>query len=647
MYARPVRRTQAISPFGPGAMVDFPGPVSLIHCGIDAWPFSEDDPNHEEFKIDDEPRLAARLNVKYFVQPPDFRLRTKGENAQQHNLNLCLPFLRFPKWHVCPRCGLMYEGALHDVTAPTCEGPIGSGKHQGNAHPRRRTVQVRFIAACERGHLQDFPWWEWIFRTSTPERSGLRLRMISAGSASLAGVRILCEKEKNGAIQVVKRGSLRGAFHFELGEPSPFSKIEVVCRGENPALGIPSAMESALGCAYELYPLLRGSSNVYFPHVESAIYLPPRDAIAKDEVLEILEDHRVWSFLSLSAEAADNLVCEASANAALNRYYPDRTVRPVELAEAANRKLNGGGEEGFEPVESDAPEVAFRRQEFDLLSRDVEEGYSKKNLLVRRTDIAEYESPISKWFSQVSLVHKLRETRAFVGFSRIYPASELTPVEERSLLARDPKDWLPAVVVRGEGLFLQLREDRIEEWLDGCGLELRGRIGKLEDAWQRLITRRRSTLHRKPTIRFVLLHTFAHLLINQLVFECGYGTASLRERIYCADDSDHPMSAILVYTAAGDSEGSMGGLVRMGRPGRLEPAIRRALDKARWCSSDPVCMEAGGQGPEGCNLAACHSCALLPETACEEQNRLLDRGVVVGTLERPNSGYFSMIPTSA
>ena len=643
MCARPVRRTQAIAPFGPGAMVDFPGPVSLIHCGIDAWPFSEDDPNHEEFKIADEPRLAARLNVRYFVQPPDFRLPTRGASTRQHNLNLRLPFLRFPRWHVCPRCGRMHEGALHDVTAPICKGPIGSGKHRGQHHNPRRTIQVRFIAACERGHLQDFPWWEWMFRTPVPEREGHRLRMISAGTASLAGVRIVCEEDRNDTIQVVERGSLRGAFHFEFGQSSPFSKIDVFCQGENPALGIPSSTQPAPGCGSDLYPLLRGGSNVYFPHVESAIYLPTRDAIAQDEILEILEDHRVWQLLSLSAQAdPDNRVTVAFSQAALNRYYPDRTVTPADLTDAANRRLEGGEGDGFEPVESDTPDIAFRREEFDLLSRDVQNGYSKTNLLIRRTDIEDYESPMSEWFSQVSLVHKLRETRAFVGFSRLYPASRMTPEEERSLLAREPKDWLPAVVVRGEGIFLQLREDRIAQWLQSCGLDLETRTGKLDSAWERLLIRRQYMMRRQPTARFLLLHTFSHLLINQLVFECGYGTASLRERIYCAD-GDHPMAGILIYTADGDSEGSMGGLVRMGRPGRLEPAVRKALDKATWCSSDPVCMEIGSQGPDGCNLAACHSCALVPETTCEEQNRLLDRGVVIGTLQSPKSGFFSFI----
>jgi hypothetical protein len=76
---RPVRRTQAISPFGVGAMIDFPGPVSLIHCGLDAWPFRENDPHHREFRIEDEERLASRLGVRYFVQPIDFRYVRQGK----------------------------------------------------------------------------------------------------------------------------------------------------------------------------------------------------------------------------------------------------------------------------------------------------------------------------------------------------------------------------------------------------------------------------------------------------------------------------------------------------------------------------------------------------------------------------------------
>jgi hypothetical protein len=103
------------------------------------------------------------------------------------------------------------------------------------------------------------------------------------------------------------------------------------------------------------------------------------------------------------------------------------------------------------------------------------------------------------------------------------------------------------------------------------------------------------------------------------------------------------MAGVLIYTAAGDAEGTMGGLVRMGKPGYLEPTLRAALRDATWCSADPVCMELGtraGQGPDSCNVAACHNCALVPETACEEFNRFLDRGVVIGTLEETSIAFF-------
>jgi hypothetical protein len=108
-------------------------------------------------------------------------------------------------------------------------------------------------------------------------------------------------------------------------------------------------------------------------------------------------------------------------------------------------------------------------------------------------------------------------------------------------------------------------------------------------------------------------------------------------------DAHKGMAGVLIYTAAGDSEGTMGGLVRMARPANLLEVFSGALGNARWCSTDPVCMEVGqaGQGPDSCNLAACHGCALLPETSCEEFNRFLDRGLVIGTFSAPDLGFFS------
>ena len=133
--------------------------------------------------------------------------------------------------------------------------------------------------------------------------------------------------------------------------------------------------------------------------------------------------------------------------------------------------------------------------------------------------------------------------------------------------------------------------------------------------------------------------------MNQLTFECGYGSASLRERLFVSTAPRADMVGLLIYTAAGDAEGTLGGLVRMGKPGNVEPVIRRALARAQWCSADPVCMElgtSGGQGPDSSNLAACHNCGLAPETSCEEFNRFLDRGLVVGSLTQPNLAFFAL-----
>jgi hypothetical protein len=139
------------------------------------------------------------------------------------------------------------------------------------------------------------------------------------------------------------------------------------------------------------------------------------------------------------------------------------------------------------------------------------------------------------------------------------------------------------------------------------------------------------------------VHRFAHALINQLVFECGYSTAALRERLYVSADTQAPMAALLIYTAAGDSEGTLGGLVRLGREERFLSTVAHALKRIAWCSADPVCSEVGAQGPDGSNKAACQACLLLPETSCETINRGLDRAVLTGTPTVPDHGFFSAL----
>jgi hypothetical protein len=290
-------------------------------------------------------------------------------------------------------------------------------------------------------------------------------------------------------------------------------------------------------------------------------------------------------------------------------------------------------------VPGDDVETAFRREEYEVLRNSRDE----KQLLIRTNELSEYESIAKDYFSRVNLVSKLRETRALAGFSRIVPENNDGLERRKAMMRRNilppSQSWLPAYIVYGEGIFLEFDEVRLRDWESQPAV-----ASRVSDLDKRYRKQEPKGIPVAVSPRLLLLHTLAHLLMNRLIFECGYGSASLCERLYVSDSQASPMAGILLYTAAGDAEGTMGGLVRMGKKGLLEPMLRRALEGAGWCSADPVCMEMalrGGQGPDSCNLAACHSCALVPETACELFNRFLDRGVVVGDLSNREIGYFN------
>lgn len=703
---RPIRRSQAVSPFGVGAMVDFPGPVSLIHAGLDAWPFDERNPDHREFRVDDEPRLAKRLGVDFFVQPPDYRQVEGGGAEGTVNLGLKLPFLRFPLWHSCPRCGRMFEAKYHHRSAPECLGPIGSGAEKGRSHSRRRTIQVRFVSACQSGHLRDFPWIEWL-GLDRSEWDGIRtdrwLRLISTGSASIAGVVIVAERQDGTGIVEVARRSLAGAFSVEPNGTTALTSMKIMCDGQNPALGQGNGGDDPTDpCGQNLRAVLRGASNLYFGDVRSSIYVPDiEDDSLPQPVLDLLDDHALKRELLNSALATENGTLEPkAAGIILRQRHPESQVKPEVLAAAVNthilheilthprltasalvqkvkvavdgkvsskiladlietaapdwsidpellvepvtawlKRREGLELEGDPQRSEDVSDNTYRAEEYRAFCRDGQDGLPKVNLLVRSKPITSYTDLIRKNFSRVALLDKLRETRAFVGFSRIYASSNMQPDQRWKLISRTKRNWLPAAVVRGEGIFLRFDEERLAQWDREFGALHRERLRQVNRNLQAQAARRQIHVDDASPV-LVLMHTFAHVLVSQLVFDCGYGSSSLRERIYFSDTQPQ-MTGILIYTAAGDSEGTMGGLVRMGEPGQLDRTIARALDRARWCSSDPVCIESTGQGPDNCNLAACHSCALLPETSCEMQNRLLDRGMLIGILDRPEIGFFS------
>ena len=228
--------------------------------------------------------------------------------------------------------------------------------------------------------------------------------------------------------------------------------------------------------------------------------------------------------------------------------------------------------------------------------------------------------------------------RVLKGFSRLVPVEALEG--QLAALSIQPKDWLPGFSVRGEGIFMELAESSLKAW--EANADVQERTAKLQSRLKALHSVR-SIQDRRISARLILIHTLAHVFIRQLAFECGYDSSSLRERLYVSADAERPMAGLMIYTANGDSEGTLGGLVRQGYPGRLEKTLASGIANAAICSSDPLCIESNGQGLFSLNLASCHACGLLPETSCEEGNLLLDRAMLVGTPDKASFGYFSSL----
>jgi hypothetical protein len=245
------------------------------------------------------------------------------------------------------------------------------------------------------------------------------------------------------------------------------------------------------------------------------------------------------------------------------------------------------------------------------------------------------------YLTRVLLLERLREVNALLGFTRVESPDEGGAEQQapRAPLGRQTPDWAPATQVHGEGIFLQFNEDTLRQWGARPAIEAcRIRMMEGHRGWR--IKRQLDPDVGFPGMRYVMLHTLAHLVIRELALECGYNAASIRERVYADNEADKRQAGILIYTAAADSDGTLGGLVELGRPENLGRLLRQSLDRAKICASDPLCAEHDAARDQSLHGAACHACSFVSETSCERGNRYLDRTLVVPTLEEAGAAFF-------
>ncbi|WP_030055256.1 MULTISPECIES: DUF1998 domain-containing protein [Streptomyces] len=640
MNSGSIRRAQLVTPFGVGAMSVLVDGTSVITAGLDHWyPKGDHNLALEEFTVRDW-RLEARLGVAGFRLPPDFR--PTGNGADQRNVRLTVPALRFPLWCFCMYCKRLQTTTLSFQDVVRCK----DGAHAERKGDGPRMSQVPFVAICEDGHLDDFPFDKWVHRSKNPTCKGV-LRLVSTGAGGLEGQVVRCGYDSKGnhdkrlgcgasrSLQGITTGGRRG----DDGQESTVLTEELAgradpyyCSGARPWLH-----EDGGPCDKPVRGALRAAGNVYFPRVESSIYLPQQEGAVTDAMRELMKRPDVGPVMAvvfaLTGAEAPPAMLRNQLPFELFESYSDEQLT------AMYRDMHGiGADNSAEGSDSDdlTSDDIWRYPEFKKIRETPDDD------ALRAADPG-VQADLRSHISRVRSVSVLQETRALRGFTRGRDSELKLPVGKAMLRRRalpPVNDWLPAYVVKGEGIYLELDPDRLAEW--EARDEVQARADKIANRYSHVVADRGGRV-RYLSPRFVMLHTLGHLLVNELVFTCGYSSASLRERLYVSQQGGRDMAGLLIYTAAGDSEGTMGGLVRMARQERLRAVFASALTSAHWCSTDPVCMDAGekGQGPDSCNLAACHGCALLPETSCEEFNRFLDRGLVIGTFDEPTLGFFS------
>ncbi len=608
-----LRPSQVLTTFGIGSIVDLPN-LSVMVMGLEDWPLKDTVEIGEQ-------RLLASVKEVHGEQVRALRSVPVAPDTVQPGpfdpaALVGIPVAPFPRWMVCPYCRRLapLDSDLFKLVTPYRTDQVRF-VHSNCIKPGKppTVVPARFVVACKNGHLDDFPWRDYVHRGPTTCLGGLKLIEPSA-TGRAADIFVKCEGENCNRAR-----PMSDAFMDLSAMP--------VCSARRPHLRDfdGNGCKTPGGQEMRMEPMLQGASNAWFGLTLSALAIPQ----ASGKLQHLVDEH--WTILEkVQSEQNIELLRQVTQQLRdLSEYSPS------EIWQAVQAKRDAEPDDSSEPADLKGPEW-----EVFIDPDSAERG---RDFQLR---MAEPPKRYAKYFDKIVLVERLREVRALIGFSRIESPSDYDnpaafPASQRAKLSRTQPTWIPASEIRGEGLFFHFKEDLVQKWvtkarhLDAIFLEA-------HKQWRS--ARKLEPPHEfYPGVRFVLLHSFAHALIRQLAVECGYTTASLRERIYSrSPGEDKPeMAGVLIYTAAPDSEGTLGGLVSFGQPDTLERHLDQALDSMRLCASDPLCAEHHPYR-DGTTLhsASCHACLFAPETSCERGNKYLDRAVLVSTVERSDLAFF-------
>ncbi len=596
-----LRRSQVITTFGPGALVDLPR-HSVMIGGLEHW----DMRGAEEIV---EPRLVDKIRPILGVQnlvlkaPPP-----ADENSDR--LNGVMAW-EFPNWCVTQETKDLKHGrSRYLLNRSALEG---NGRFRDPEPPRKNldVIPIRFVRACPQGHINDIDW-PWFAHNGKGCGAQLYLdERGTGGDLTEIFIRCACEAERC-MIEALQK------------EAAPLG----MCRGDRPWLG----KDYSEACKEKNRLLIRSASNAYFPQNISVISIPE----GKEDVSEGVAV--VWDVLQAvtSPELLTAFLKVPRVKEAVGCFDDS------DIMEEIRRRQGVVKEEGKLTVKE--AELRTLLSPFDEIGKDAPskeiEFYARK---LPRSDWDKPEHTQGLDLSaiqRVLLVHRLREVVAQVGFTRFeYATPDIQgelDLEARSASLAGEVRWVPAYENRGEGIFLAFDKKKIDGWVNKAAIKTR--MDMFQSGMTEWLREHQGSRRQSPGAGYILLHSLSHLLITAVSLECGYPSSSIRERIYAGNSG----YGILLYTASPDAEGTLGGLVDVGR--RIGRFLKSAIELATLCSNDPICSH---HRPDDMGErrflhgAACHGCVLIAETSCEQHNDFLDRTLVVGTVESAGAEFFA------
>ena len=585
---------------GVGALVEGVDGVVKIN-NLEKWSYIKKKIDDEECQISDN-RLIKRLRsekgfpkLRILVSAPVNTANDFGYNSKPADPEAVASAQYFPEWMFCSKCSgfkkmwewlkgwkeaiAQYEpgkanSARELFMPPKCYHCYSKASRDKKGKRDYKLTQVRFIMTSSDGKIRDVPWDRWItFKEQSTD-------------------------EQDGAIDLANWNRCCGNpdLDYNQGDFEDLAGISIrcaSCRQHATLSGLFGLTFSSEDSKHRYKTVVRSSNSVYYPLLVRSLYLPHESNISDADQRKIDRWREKKKTIDHMLEELDGKYSKEH----IEQYINSSNVKTL-----------------FER------EAEFRKQEYEYLLQ--------KEQSIHNEFIFKHQPPLSSSkIEKLVAVSRLKITTVQTGYTR------QQPIDIDLFLGGDPDqikprytssqakntEYLLGAENYGEGIFFTISPDVIQKYIEETRSLLEGIYKKVGET---PLFRDRFSGYQHLG-RYIFVHTLCHLLMKELEFSCGYPTVSLSERLFVDNKN---MQGALIYTVGG-MEGSYGGLVSQAQPDEFANLLDCALERAEDCASDPICYRSEGQGVGEMNLAACYSCVLIAENACEGFNSFLDRKI--------------------